>query len=141
MSKDQEKNQRRKKSLGPFSSKGEKREVTEGAQGGVGVFAVLEEEGVEAARLHRLQVVAHDVADRAQLALVAVALAQEPGDGEAAAVGKRGEVDFDAIGLPEQAQELLRVVVGLQTEHRGGLRRGLAREATVPDERGHRRGP
>src|SRR6185369_17251523 len=70
-------------------------EIAERAQHFLRVFALAHPESVEAALLHRMQVVPRDFADRAQLALVAVALAQQAPDRVAAPVAELREIDRD----------------------------------------------
>src|ERR1700740_280664 len=76
-------------------------EVVERGERLFGVLVVAQQESVEAAALQVEQVVAPDLAHGAQLALVAVALAQPPRDREAAAVAELGEVHLDARGAAE----------------------------------------
>jgi hypothetical protein len=69
-------------------------------------------EGVEAAALQVEQLVAQHVANRAQLAAVAVALAQQARGGVAAAVAEFGEVHSDDGEIVEVVGDRLRSRVG-----------------------------
>ena len=62
-------------------------------------------QGVEAAARHVVELVAQHLADRAQLAPVAVAGAQQGGGGVAAAVGELGEVQSDDLQQREVVGE------------------------------------
>src|SRR5687768_1227672 len=72
-----------------------RRELLEGREGFGGVFALAQLEGVEAHALHEEQVVARELAHGAQLALIAVARAQQARERVAAAVAELGEVNFN----------------------------------------------
>src|SRR5687767_4050284 len=71
-------------------------EILEAGERLVRVLALAQLEGVEAAAFHEEQEVARDVADRAQLATVAAALAQQARERIAAAVAELREVHLDA---------------------------------------------
>jgi hypothetical protein len=70
-------------------------EIVEGGQRLFGVLALAEHEGIEADAIEEEDLVAADVAEGAQFAVVAVALAQQAGGGVAAAVGELREMHGD----------------------------------------------
>ena len=81
----------------------------------VRVLAFAQLVGVEAAALEEEKEVARDVADRAQLAAVAIARAQEPRGGVAAAVAELREIHFDARNTLEKRRA--GIVAGLKAQH------------------------
>ena len=97
------------------------------------------QEGVEAALLHVVEVVARHLADRAQLALVAVALAQQAGNREAAAVAELREVDFYARRAGKPARHRRRIVGRLEPDDLAALRlRRVRDDAPLFDQSFHR---
>src|SRR5438874_13783355 len=100
------------------------------------VFARAQLEGVEAAALEKKQVIARNVAHRAQLALVAVALAQQPADREAAAVAELREMHLHPRHARQASGHRRRVVARLETQHFALLRRrrAVADYATAFDQ-------
>src|SRR5437773_6247271 len=107
------------------------------------VLAVAQQESVEAAAFQVEEVVAPDLAHGAQLAPVAVALAQQPRDREAAAVAELGEVHFDARDAAEPLRDRRQIVGRLDAQHLALLRRrrALGRDPAPFDERCHKRVP
>src|SRR6267378_1093110 len=107
------------------------------------VLAVAQQESVEAAALQVVEVVAPDLAHRAQLALVAVALAQQPRDRKPPAVAELGEVHFDTRDALEPVRDRCRIVGRLEAQHLALFRRGraLGCDPTPFDERCHKRVP
>src|SRR5262249_62345320 len=95
----------------------EDRESRESGERLVRVLALAQLEGVKPDALQEVQVIARDVSDSAQLALVAVAAAQQPGDGKAAPVAELREVDLDARRAVELRADRRRVVPRLETDH------------------------
>src|SRR5713101_1471638 len=69
------------------------------------VLVVAQRERVEPALLHEIQMIVEHVADRAQLSLEAVALAQKARDRIAAAVAELGEVHGDDREAPDLARD------------------------------------
>jgi hypothetical protein len=82
----------------------------------LGIFALAQLECVEAARFQVVQVVARDMADRAQLALVVKALAQQPRYREAAPVLELREIDGDDREAADVAGDGLRRFVAVQPD-------------------------
>src|SRR5205807_8476227 len=118
-------------------------EIAERGERLFGVLALAQQESVEAAALQVVEVVASDLAHGAQLAPVAIALAQEPRDREPPAVAELGEVHFDARDAPEPVRDRRRIVGRLEAQHLALFRRrrALGCDPTPFDERCHTRAP
>src|SRR5204863_7229116 len=89
-------------------------EIVEGGERFVGIFTLAQLEGIEADALHEEEVVARDLTHGAHLPLVAITLAKDARNREAAAVAELGEVDLDARHAGELIRHLGRIVGGLE---------------------------
>ncbi len=78
------------------------------------ILVFAQREGVEAALGHEEEMVVQDIADCAQLALEAVALAQKPRNRVAAAVAELGEVHGDEREALHVSGERFRPFVGIE---------------------------
>jgi hypothetical protein len=92
------------------------REAGQTARDGLRRHLVAGLEGIEAATMHEQQQIAHHLAGGADLATIAIALAQQARLGERAAVVELGEFEGDHRQALEIARDLLHRISGLQTE-------------------------
>src|SRR5688572_26112808 len=103
-------------------------EHAEAGQRFLRILALAQDERIEAAARQEEQLVAEDVADGAQLALPAVALAQQPRRGKAAAIAHLGEVHRHYLEVSKVAGDCSRLLVAVQpdTETPGPAKQRIA---------------